>query len=187
MSESRFHSHEWKGFYQGAKELVPHGMPIPLVMSVETRAFVDATHASDKMNRRSQSGMLIFVNRAPIIFCSKKQNSVETSTFGSEFTAMKLAVEFVKGLRHKLRMFGVPIDGPAFMYCDNEVAHKNMSIPESALNKEIHGMSYHFCREAVDTGIIRVAKEDTLENLADLLTKVMGKVKRDDMLGRFMC
>ena len=84
-------------------------------------------------------------------------------------------------------MFGVPIDGPASMCCDNEVACKNMSIPESVLNKKTHGTSYHFCREAVAAGIVRVAKEDALLNLADLFTKVMGRVKRDDMVGRFMC
>ena len=62
-----------------------------------------------------------------------------------------------------------------------------MSIPESALTKKMHGMSYHFCREAVAAGIVRVAKEDALTNPADLLTNVMGRVKRDDVLGRFMC
>ena len=44
-----------------------------------------------------------------------------------------------------------------------------------------------FCREAVAVDIVRVAKEGALSNLADLFTKVMGKVKRDDTLGRFMC
>ena len=131
--------------------------------------------------------MLMFVNRALIMFYSKKQNSVETSTFGSEFTAMKLAIELIKGLRHKLRQFGMPIDGPASMCCDNEAAHKNVSTPESALSKKMHGVSYHFCREAVAADVVRVAKEGTLSNLADLFTKVMGKVKRDDVLGRFMC
>ena len=161
-------------------------MPTPLGRSVEIHAFVDASHASDTATRRSQTGILIFVNRAPIIFYSKRQNSVETSTFGSEFTAMKQAVELVKGLRYKIRMFGMPIDGPASLYCDNEAVYQNVSVPESVLNKKMHGISYHFCREAVAAGIVRVAKEDTLTNLADLFTKVMGRVKRDGLLGRFM-
>ena len=36
-------------------------------------------------------------------------------------------------------------------------------------------------------GVVRVTKDDALTNLADLFTKVMGRVKRDDALGRFMC
>ena len=54
--------------------------------------------------------MLVFCNRDPIIFYSKKQSSIEGSSFGSEFSAMKTAVELVEGLRYKLRMMGVPLD-----------------------------------------------------------------------------
>jgi len=186
ISEKRFQSFDWEDFYADAKEPIPYDMPEPLGNNAEIHAFVDASHASDKTNRRSQTGILIFVNRAPIIFYSKKQNSVETSTFGSEFTAMKQAVELIKGLRYKLRMFGIPIEGPANIYCDNEAVYRNVAIPESVLSKKMHGISYHFCREAVAAGIVRVAKENTLTNLADLFTKVMGRVKRDELLGRFM-
>ena len=69
-------------------------------------------------------GILIFSNRAPIIRHSKQQNRVETLTFGSEFTAMKKAVELITALRYKLRMFGVPIDRSIYMFCDNEVVYK---------------------------------------------------------------
>ena len=99
---------------------------------------------------------------------------------------MKQAIELIKGLRCKIRMFSIPIAGPASIYCDNEAVYKNVTIPESVLNKKMHGISYHFCREAVAAGIVRVAKEDTLTNLADLFTKVMGRVKRDSLIGRFM-
>ena len=126
------------------------------------------------------------MNKAPIIFFSKRQNSVETSTFGSEFTACKQAVELIKALRYKLRMFGVLIDGPANMYCDNEAVYKNVAIPSSVLNKKMHGISYHYCREAVANGTCRIAKEDTATNLADLFTKVLSKTVREDLIDRFM-
>ena len=87
--------------------------------------FVDASHASDKVTRRSQTGILIFLNKVPIVFFLKQQNSVETSTFGLEFTAMKKAVELVKGLQYKLQIFGIPLEGPASMYCDNEAVYRN--------------------------------------------------------------
>ena len=41
-------------------------------------------------------------------------------------------------------------------------------------------------REAVASGTCRVAKEDTLTNLADLFTKVLGRVKRESLMDRFM-
>ena len=195
ISEERFNSYDWEDFYKDAEEEIPMDMPEPRGKEVGIHCFVDASHASDKVTRRSQTGILIFVNRAPIIAFSKRQNSVETSTFGSEFTAMKQAIELVKGLKYKLRMFGVPLEGtmkngsmqqPASMYCDNEAVYKNITIPTSVLSKKMHGISYHFCREAVASGTCRVAKEDTLTNLADLFTKVLGRVKRESLMDRFM-
>ena len=72
--------------------------------------FVNADHAGNLVTHCSQTGILIFVNRAPIIWFSKHQNMVETSTFGSEFVAMRIAVELIESLQYKLRMFGIPID-----------------------------------------------------------------------------
>ena len=111
ISEDRFARHDWEEFYRDAEEEIPLDAPEPRGREVGIHCFVDASHAPDKATRRSQTGILIFVNRAPIIAYSKRQNSVETSTFGSEFTAMKQAVEIVKGLKYKLRMFGVPLAG----------------------------------------------------------------------------
>ena len=99
---------------------------------------------------------------------------------------MKQAVELIKALRYKLRMFGVPLSGPANVYCDNEAVYKNMSVPSSVLNKKMHGISYHYCREAVASGVCRITKEDSETNLADLFTKVLSYAKREDLLDRFM-
>jgi len=85
-----------------------------------------------------------------------------------------------------LRMFGVPIEGPTSMYCDNEAVYKNVSIPSSVLNKKMHGISYYFCREAVAGGICRIAKEDTATNLSNLFTKVLPKARREELLNRFV-
>lgn len=92
----------------------------------------------------------------------------------------------MKALRYKLRVFGLPISGPANMHCDNEAAYKNVAFPSSILSKKMHSISYHYCREAVAAGIVRVAKEDTKTNLADLFTKVLSKVKREELLDKFM-
>ena len=92
----------------------------------------------------------------------------------------------VKGLRYKLRMFGIPIEGPANLYCDNEAVYKNVSLPDSVLNKKMHSIAYHYCRENVANGTARVAKEDTETNLADIFTKVMNRDRREFLLERFM-
>jgi hypothetical protein len=72
---------------------------------------VDANLAGNVVNRRSQTGILVFVNKAPILWHSKRENTVEASTFGSEIIALKNAIELIEALRYKLRMFGVEIEG----------------------------------------------------------------------------
>jgi hypothetical protein len=61
----------------------------------------------------------------------------------------------------------------------------NTTKPESTLSKKHHSIAYHRCREAVAAGTVRVSKEHTLTNLADLFTKTMAAPKRDDLLDRF--
>ena len=49
---------------------------------------LDADHATDSVTRRSRTGFFVYLNNTPIYWLGKKQNSVETSSFGSEFCAM---------------------------------------------------------------------------------------------------
>jgi len=185
ISSSRFKTYDWEDFYRGAEEAIPPNMPEARGLPVSISLFVDADLAGDKANRRSQTGILIFINRAPIHWYSKRQPSVEASTFGAEFRAMKTAVEMVEALRYKLRMFGVPLDGAASVFCDNEAVYKNTVLPESVLRKKHHSIAYHRCREAVAANTIQVAKEGTTTNLADLFTKIMTSVRRTFLLERF--
>ena len=75
-------------------------------------------------------------------------------------------------------MFGVPIEGPTNVFCDNRGVVKNVSIPESTLMKKHNAINYHAVQEAAAAGILRVGKEDGETNLADLLTKVLNGEKR---------
>jgi hypothetical protein len=186
ISEKRFTRYDWQDFYRDAEEAIPPNMPVPRGHQVTISCFVDADLAGNSVSRQSQTGVLVFVNKAPILWYSKRQNSVEASTYGSEITAMKTAIEMIEALRYKLRMFGVPIDGPANVFCDNEAVYKNCSIPESTLKKKHHSIAYHRNREAVAAGTVRLAKEDTKTNLADVFTKTMAAIKKNAMVDMFM-
>ena len=149
IKANRFKRYDWQDFYRDAKEDIPLDMPNPLGKPVVISVFVDSDHGGNKVNRKSRTGVLIFVNKAPVYWYSKQAPGVETSTFGAEFYALRTAVEMVKSLRYKLRMFGIPIDGPANVFCDNEAVYKNTSMPASVLNKKVHLIAYHMCHEAV--------------------------------------
>ena len=88
-------------------------MPEPLANPVALLVFVDANHAGNVVTQRSRTGILLFVQNSPIQRLSKRQNTVETSTFGSEFVALQTARDMIISMRYKLRMFGVPLNGPA--------------------------------------------------------------------------
>jgi hypothetical protein len=112
------------------------------------------------------------LNRAPIIWYSKRQNTVETLTFGSEFIALKTAVEVIEGLRYRVRMMGIELDGATNVFCDNSSIVTNSTKPESTLVKRKHtSIAYHRVREGQAAGVIRIAFEDGKANLADILTK----------------
>jgi hypothetical protein len=80
---------------------------------------VDSDHAGEHFTRRSRTGFVIYLDMAPIVWFSKRQPTVESSVFGAEFVAMKSGIETTRGLRYKLRMMGVAIDGPTYVYGDN--------------------------------------------------------------------
>ena len=159
-------------------------MPEPLGNAVDITCFVDANHAGNVVTRRSHTGILIFVQNSPILWFSKKQNTVESSSFGSEFVALRIAKEMIVSLRYKLQMFGVPLRGPASILCDNQGVVKNASIPESALSKRHNAINYHTVREAVAAGIIRVGKEDGTTNLADAFTKCLDRPRRYELFSK---
>jgi hypothetical protein len=186
VDESRFHRADWHEFYREAQEAIPLNAPEPRGNSVIMSCFCDADHASNKVTRRSHTGILIFVNHVPIIWFSKRQNTVETSTFGSEFVAAWIAVELIEGLRYKLRMFGVPIDGPTNMYIDNNSVVLNSTHPESVLKKKHNAIAYHRVQEAVAAGTIRIAYEPSETNLADLLTKLMTGAQLKELCKRIL-
>ena len=93
-------------------EPIPDDMPLPRGIPVLMTCYADASHASNKVTMRSHTGIFILLNSAPIDWYSKRQNTVESSTFGSEFIALRIATELCQGLRYKLRSFGIPINGP---------------------------------------------------------------------------
>jgi hypothetical protein len=172
--ESRFEKCDWAEFYPGAKDFIPPDMPEVLGKSVAMTCFVDADHAGCKATRRSHTGVIIYINKPPILWYSKRQTTIETSTFGSEIVAMKIAIEMVESLQYKLRMMGINIDGPCDVLCDNESVVKNVTRPESPCKKKHNSVAYHKAREAIVAGIIRVAKEPGETNLADILTKLLA-------------
>ena len=115
--------------------------------------------------------MLIFCNHSPIVFHSKKQGSIEASSFGSEFMAMKTGIELVEGLRFKLRMMGCPLDGATCVIAENMSVVHNCTRPNLVLKKKSCSIVFHFCRERIAAKVVFVVWTKSEGNLVDMFTK----------------
>ena len=106
-----------------------------------------------------------------IYWLSKKQAGVESSTFGSEFLAMKHCCEYLRGLRYKIRMMGIPMEHCCFVYGDNKSVLYNTTLPDSTLKKKHHSIAYHYVREGCANDEWRTAYIKTDDNCSDITTK----------------
>jgi hypothetical protein len=114
------------------------------------------------------------VNKTPVKWYSKRQNTVETSTYGSELVAARIAIEMIIEYRYKLRMMGFKVTQPSVLLVDNLAVVTNSTLPSSSLKKKHNAIAYHKIREAVAAQIVRVAYVPSKDNLADILTKPLS-------------
>ena len=112
--------HGWEELYPNATEVLPPDVPTPKMKPINITSFYDASHASCLITRRSVTGIVLMLNNTILRCASKRQNTVESSTYGSEMVADRLAVEQVMDFRYKLRMLGVPIEEASVLIGANQ-------------------------------------------------------------------
>ena len=173
FSMHEIEEYDWFPLCVNVQEEMPHDMPEPKGKPVVTAGFFDSSHASCLLTRRSTTCVRLFLNKTPISSYSKRQNCVETSTYGSEAVAGRIAVDKAVELRHNLRMLGAPVKGPTILFGDNRSMVLNTSLPHSILKKRNSANNYHRVREAVASKIVSIVHCDTEYNLADMGTKAL--------------
>ena len=112
-------------------------------------------------------------NQTPGDWYTKKQNTVETSTFGSEFVAARIVAEQNIDPRLTFRCMGVVV-GRSIMFGDNESVVKNSTIPHSRLMKRHMALSHHRVREAIASNVLSFFHMPGKENPSDVLSEHWG-------------
>ena len=102
------------------------------------------------------------------------------------FIALKTCCEYIRGLRYKLRMMGIPMNGHTYIYGDNKLVLSNASIPESVLKKKSVSIAYNYICEGSAADKWRIAYVETTNNLADLLTKPLSGEKRRHLVRQLL-
>jgi hypothetical protein len=157
--------------YGNVDKLVPRDMPKALGKAVIIVTYTDANLYHDMLTGISVTDILHLCNQTLIDWYSKRQATVETATFGSEFTATRIAVDQIIDLRTTLRYVGVPISEKSYMFGDNQAVITNSSIPHSSLRNWHNALAYHRVREMITANILGYYWIDGKNNPADIVSK----------------
>jgi hypothetical protein len=164
--------HDWDlSVYGDVEEEMPHNAPEPLGRPVVLTHYVDANLYHNVLTGRSVTGVLHLINGTPIDWFSKKQATVETATYGSEFVAARTCVEQIIDLRHTLRYLGVPVIQMSQMFGDNKTVVDSATKIHAKLHKRHTALSFHRVREAIAAGFIGFHHIPGSRNPADVLSK----------------
>ena len=167
--------YDWsRSVYGELTEVLPTDAPPPLGNYVTLTHYVDANLMHDVITGRSVTGILHLTNKTPIDWYSKKQSTVETATYGSEFVAARTCVEQVIDLRNTLRYLGVPVRDKSYMFGDNESVVNSSTEVHAKLHKRHNMLSFHRVREAIASGMIGFYHIPGKINPADVLSKHWG-------------
>jgi hypothetical protein len=171
FSDLPLKEYDWFPVYGDTTEQVPDDAPEPLGRAVTLIHYVDANLFHDALTGCSVTGILHMANGTPIDWYTKKQATVETATYGSEFVAARTCVEQVMDLRNTFRYLGVPINKQSYMFGDNESVVNSSSIPHAKLHKRHTALSFHRVREAIASKFAVFNFLPGSSNPADILSK----------------
>ena len=134
-------------------------------------AYSDSDFAGDKETRISIAGFVIYLLGVPISWKSKGQKSVTLSSTEAEFVALSEAAKEIKFIYQVLQSMGIEVELPIVVRVDNVGAiftSNNVAISQRSKHIDVR---YHFVREFIQDGFLRIIFVKTEDNDADLYTK----------------
>ena len=146
-------------------------IPEPKGKHITLSHYFDANLYHDMVTGRSVTAILHFLNQTPMDWYSKKQATVETATFGSEFIAARTTINQIVDLRTTLCYLGVPIREKSYIFGDNQTIINASSTPHAKLHKRHNALSFHHVREAVASKYVTIFHLPGQYNPADILSK----------------
>jgi hypothetical protein len=138
--------------------------------------YADASYAADMSTRKSTTGWVLMLAGAAVAWKSKLQPVVATSTTEAEYVALCYAALECVALRALLEFLGCPQRQATVFYEDNTAALQLSVNPVAQQATKHIAVRFHKLRELVATRVIDVTYVRTTEQLADILTKALGRV-----------
>ena len=145
--------------------------PKPNKVNWEMRGYSDSDFAGDVDGRKSISGYIIYVQGCPISWRSKGQKSVSLSSTEAEYMAVSEVATEILFMKSMMDFLGVPVSLPIEVYVDN-VGAIYLSKSATTSNRTRHiDTRYHFVRDYIDDGVLKIVFVRSEFNHADIMTK----------------
>jgi hypothetical protein len=164
--------YDWSSsVYGDVKEIIPTDILEPKGKYVTLSHYFNVNLYHDMVTGRSITAILHFLNQTPMDWYSKKQATVKTATFGSEFIAARTTINQIVNLRTTLHYLGVPIWEKSYVFGDNKTVIDASSTPHAKLHKRHNALSFHCVREAVASKYVTIFHLPGEYNPANILSK----------------
>lgn len=139
--------------------------------------FVDSDWGGDTTDRKSTTGFVFKMFDCTISWTSKKQQNVSISSTESEYVALSLAVTEACWLRKLLLDFKLEVNEPIQINEDNRAAICLANSPENNKRLKHLDIKFYFIKEKIDEGIVKIVYVKTEDQIADLFTKPLPRIK----------
>lgn len=149
--------------------------------SQDLLAYSDANFAECKIEGKSNSGLVCFVNGGPIVWKCRKQTNVALSTTEAEYYAITEAAKEVLWLHTLLNDFEIDVNEPTIILNDNQSTISMLTNGDFMQRTKYIGVKYHFLRDWIKRQKIDVQYCPTEHNIADLLTKPLSGIRIENL------
>lgn len=143
--------------------------------SMILHAFSDADWAGDGDDYLSTNGYIVYLGQHPVSWSSKKQNTIARSSTEAEYMSVANTSSELKWILSLLQELGIPIKRTPTIYCDNVGATYLCANPVFHSRMKHVALDFHFIRNQVRSGTLRVVHVSTKDQLADVMTKPLSR------------
>ncbi|GJS82373.1 retrovirus-related pol polyprotein from transposon TNT 1-94 [Tanacetum coccineum] len=180
------HLHVIKRIFKYLKGTVNRGLWYPKDSSIALIAYADADHAGCQDTRRSTSGSMQLLGDRLVSWSSKRQKSVSISSTKVEYIALSGCCAQVLWMRSQLTDYGLRFNKIP-MYCDNKSAIALCCNNVRHSRSKHIDIRFHFIKEQVENGIVKLYFVNTEYQLADIFTKALGRERIEFLITSWEC
>ncbi|CAA7032032.1 unnamed protein product [Microthlaspi erraticum] len=178
---SQFMNHPTTDHWKAAKRVLrylsgtlTHGIFLSSDSSLSLHAYSDAYWAGDKDDYISTNGYITYLGRHPLSWTSKKQRGVARSSTEAEYRSVANTASEIRWICSLLSELGIQMPATSVIYCDNIGATYLCTNSVFHSRMKHLALDYHYIRNQIQDGSLRVSHVSTHDQLADTLTKLLS-------------